>query len=174
MGKFDYSIPVAINMPKAALKTDDVRVLRKKVAHAMDTSLEKGMEAVKTNIIIALDNSMNSMWSWNRDPVWRNGVRPGNPRDIVYTGKLRESKTLSIKYAKTMATMTIAYKTPYAALMYYGGYVQPYGNKSAATVLVPGRPWVEAILNGTHGQPQFELVRIFSNAWDAEFRRSVR
>lgn len=37
---------------------------------------------------------------------------------------------------------------PYAALIHYGGYVQPYGNPNARPVYIPGRPWIEGVLKG--------------------------
>ena len=173
MGKFDYSIPVAINMPKVTFDEKDSKALRKKAGAALVAANIRGMGEVEKQLGQALDASVNSLWPWNRNVVWRDGTVPGNPRDIVYTGKLRDSRVLKTKFLKTKATLSIAYKAPYAALMYYGGAIQPYGNKNVVSVLIPGRPWIEAIFEGTYGQPKFDFATIFNNAWNDEFQKRI-
>ena len=37
------------------------------------------------------------MWEWPRETVRRNGTVVGSPRDIVDTGKLRDSYTMEIR-----------------------------------------------------------------------------
>ena len=173
MGKFDYSIPVSINLPKLTFDAKDSKALRKKANSALVASNIRGMSEVEKQLGVALDNSINSLWAWNRNVVWRDGTVPGNPRDIVYTGKLRESRKLTTKFLKTKSNLTIAYTAPYAAFMYYGGVMQPYGNKNAPSVIIPGRPWIEAIMNGTHGQPKFDFIGIFNDAWNDEFQKRI-
>ena len=65
------------------------------------------------------------------------------------------------------------YNTPYAAFVHYGGMIKPYGNKNAADVLIPARPWVQAVFEGSHGQPKFDMRTPFDKgigeAWSAQF-----
>ena len=63
---------------------------------------------------------------------------------LVDTGALRDS--LDVILEKN--GLVISYNVPYANLMHYGGYIQPYGNPNAQPVYLPGRPWVEDALNG--------------------------
>ena len=81
----------------------------------------------------------------------------GTTRTIYDTGGLYSSQKLATSHQVTQSKLTVTYSAPYASLVHYGGYIQPYGNKNANSVLVPARPWVEAVLNGTHGQEKLDL-----------------
>lgn len=56
----------------------------------------------------------------------------------VDTGELLRSKSVLV----TRDGIEVVYDAPYAALIRYGGYIQPYGNPNARPVNVPGRDWV--------------------------------
>ena len=174
MSRFDTKIKTEINFPTIKFDDTDTKAQRKKAGAAFVASNLKGMTAVEEDIGAALDLAIESpTWAWNRDPIWRDGTRPGNPRDIIYKGKLKDSRKLKTKFLQTKATLTIAYTAPYANFIYHGGAMQPYGNKNAATVLIPGRPWIEAILNGTHGMEKFDAAGIFFKAWSVEFEKRM-
>ena len=171
--KFEYKQKLAINLPKVKFDDGDSKALRKKANSAAGAAHIKAMGAVEKALKPALDAAINSMWAWNGNPIWRDGTQPGNPRDIVHTGKLRDSLSTKTRFLKTKSDIAISYKTPYAAFMYYGGAMQPYGNPNAATVLIPGRPWIEAIMNGTHGQEKFDYIKIFNDTWNDEFQKRI-
>ena len=112
-------------------------------------------------IVQALYDSLQSnAWSWPRNTNRVNGTVAGTTRDIYDTGGLYASQKLKTSHQVTQSKLTVTYLAPYASLVHYGGYVQPYGNKNANTVLIPARPWVEAVLNGTHGQKKIDLSKI--------------
>jgi hypothetical protein len=158
MAKFKFSEKINLNLPKFEV-TDEQATDKKYMANmrkAMTKGLVKAVSYVSKDLAFALDQNIGSdVWNWPRDTQRANGETVGSPRDIVDTGKLAASLELKESFLKTKGTIQIAYKAPYAALMHYGGAIQPYGNPNAATVFIPGRPWVEATINGTHGLPEF-------------------
>lgn len=92
---------------------------------------QKGIEAVQKAVEINLDRSMSKSWGWI-----------SGSRDIVDTGALKDSLVMNI----TPDSFSVSYSEPYANLVHYGGYINPYGNPNAR-VYLPGRPWVEATFN---------------------------
>lgn len=64
-------------------------------------------------------------------------------QNLVDTGNLKSSLTIDLRYN----VIDITYDAPYADLLHYGGYIRPYGNPNAKKVYIPGRPWVENVLN---------------------------
>ena len=113
---------------------------------------DKATDIIITELGAALDAAMAaSAWSW-----------PSGAGDIIDTGTLRSSRSIK----KTSNGFTIAYNQPYAAIVHYGGYIQPYGNPSAAKFYFPPRPWIDAVLNGNGPVPQFDFESAFKKAFD--------
>lgn len=83
-----------------------------------------------------LDAAMSSSWGWIE----------GN-RDIIDTGELKDSLSITIG----TSGVEIKYDSEYAALVHYGGYIQPYGNPNADSVYLPARPWIDAVLGEAPG-----------------------
>lgn len=81
-------------------------------------------------------------------------------RDIIDTGRLRDS----LRITTTPGGIAIDYNVPYAALVHYGGYITPYGNKKLEKVYIPGRPWVESVLRGGGPVPKFDFEGIYRDA----------
>ena len=161
MGKFDYKQKFSFALPKVNVDTK----ANKKERVAAKTKLVKahqaGIKAVEDKLGIALDNAVKSRtWAW----------RDGGMRDIVDTGKLLRSRNLKVQYLQTKAVIGIQYTAPYATLMHYGGAIQPYGNRNAATVLIPARPWIEAIFEGSYGMRKFDLAKPYDTAFKAAFK----
>jgi len=159
MAKFKFTEKINLNMPK--FEVSEEHVTDKKYIAKMRTTMVKGLQKatyyVSKDLALALDQNIGSdVWNWPRDTDRANGETVGSPRDIVDTGKLAASLELKESFLKTKSTIQIMYKAPYAALMHYGGAIRPYGNPNAPTVIIPGRPWVEATINGTHGLPEFD------------------
>ncbi len=112
----------------------------------------KATDKIIADISSALDAAMSaSIWNW-----------PSGARDIIDTGALRDS--LSIKKAGN--GFTITYNQPYAAIVHYGGYIQPYGNPKATKFYFPPRPWIDSVLNGSGPVPQFDFEGAFRKAFD--------
>lgn len=111
----------------------------KKVTLFAKTAEDKWAEQISLKLKPALDTAIRASWGW----------RDGS-RDIVDTGELAKSLDITRSGKK----ISISYGTEYAALVHYGGYIQPYGNPSAESVYLPGRPWVAAVLGITPGPVQ--------------------
>lgn len=112
----------------------------------------KATDMVIAELGAALDSAMAaSTWSW-----------PSGSRDIIDTGALRSSRSIK----KAGNGFTIVYNQPYAAIVHYGGYIQPYGNPKAAKFYFPPRPWVDSVLNGGGQVPQFDFESAFRKAFD--------
>lgn len=148
-------------MPKVEGKAD-TKKMQQAVNKALSKGAQKGATYVERNLKVALDNSIGSQWGWIQ-----------GTRDIVDTGRLMESLQIKAKFSQTKVGFEVIYKAPYAAFVHYGGLMKPYGNKNAADVLIPARPWVQAVFEGTHGQPKFDMEKPFnegiSEAWTAQF-----
>ena len=140
--------------------------IRSAIASAVSKGVIKGITYVEAGLRPALNNSMDSQWQW--------GVgKAGAPsRDIVDTGALKSSLQMKTIHLKTQTRLEIIYNKPYAKHVYYGACIRPYGNKNAAIVCLPGRPWIMAVLEGTHGQPKFDYAtpinQAIREAWSAE------
>lgn len=118
--------------------------------------IELGTQRAVSALRDALDAAISSnVWSW-----------PGGSRDIVETGELRDSLNVSI----SSNGLSVEYGAPYAALMHYGGYIQPYGNLKIDKVYIPGRPWADSVLLGGGPVSEFDWQTIYSDAILQEFR----
>jgi hypothetical protein len=118
-------------------------------------AIESGLQNVKLEATRLLPIAMQS-GSW--------GFSGGN-RDIVDTGELMRSMQVTI----SGTSIEITYGEPYAALMHYGGYIQPYGNKSAKPVYLPGRPWVDAVMGGGGPVEAIDYYSIYQKALNQAF-----
>ena len=170
--QFKYSSKVNLGAMKVETKSDDKKY-KQNVKRAVSKGLVKSTSYVSAQLREALNTAVESeVWAWPRDTE-RTFEVVGSPRDIIDTGKLRDSLVINEKFGQTKSTIEVKYTTPYAALMHYGGMVQPYGNPYAATVSIPGRPWITATWEGTHGltKPDFQeaYTRGFLEAWREVF-----
>lgn len=149
-------------MPKVDGKAETPK-MRQAVNKALSKGAQKGSTYVSASLKKALNTSIDSDWAWIG----------GTARDIVDTGTLKNSLEIVTKFGQTKVGFQINYKAPYASYVHYGAVIQPYGNKNAASVVLPARPWISAVLEGTHGQPKFDMLKPFdqgiSEAWSAQF-----
>ena len=145
--QFTFSAKIEIQMPKVEGKTDT-----KKMKMAVNKALSKGAQKGATYIQQSLGTKLN-------ESITSVGA--------VDTGKLKDSLEIRPKFSQTKVGFSIIYKTPYAAFVHYGGVVQPYGNPNAATVAIPGRPWIELALQGFDIRTPFD--RGIGEAWSAQF-----
>ena len=127
--QFNFNAKIEIQMPKVEGKVDT-----KKMQMAINTALSKGVQKGATYVQRSLRTALD-------ESITRVGA--------VDTGKLKSSLEIRAKFSQTKVGFSIIYKTPYAAFVHYVGMIQfPYGNKSAASVIVPGRPWIEMAIKG--------------------------
>jgi len=144
--KFDAKIEIA--MPKVEGKTDTPK-MKAAVNKALSKGAQKGGTYVSKSLKGALDASITSY-------------------DAIDTGRLRDSLEIRERFTQTKVGFSIIYKTPYAAFVHYGGVIQyPYGNRSAASVAIPGRPWVTKALETFDIRTPFDQG--ISEAWSAQF-----
>lgn len=173
MAIFKFQGSIGLPVPKIDMKgkTDKMKAATKK---ALVRGMTKGAGYVSRDLKEALNASMaSSTWAWPRITQRQNGTEAGTTRDIIDVGTLAKSLKIVEKNSQTKTDLTIQYNAPYAALVHYGGAVLPYGNKNAATVVIPARPWIEATLLGTHGMTKFDIDTRFqqgiSEAWKEQF-----
>jgi hypothetical protein len=121
----------------------------------LPTDVRKAVNKV-TDIVIdelgaVLDQAMMAaIWDWT-----------DGKRDIIDTGKLMASRSIT----KVGNGFTVKYDQPYAGIVHYGGYIQPYGNPKAEKFYYPPRPWVEEVLNGGGRVTQFDFESAFERAF---------
>jgi phage gpG-like protein len=118
-------------------------------------AIDRANTRVAVDLKKALDDAM-------RSPAW--STKDGQA-DIFETGELLQSGTVTIN----SSGVTIAYDAPYAALVHYGGYINPYGS-TTEKVYLPPRPWVESVLKGGNGIKAFDFARYYEEEILKEFR----
>ena len=119
-----------MKVPAQALK-----IIQYEIMDDLKKNLYAGFPAVEA----ALNEAMESpVWEWNGVTTKReNGDVVGTPRDIVDTGKLKES----LQIRANNLGLIVSYNTPYAAIVHYGGITWNGG-------FISDRPWAEAVLLG--------------------------
>jgi hypothetical protein len=120
-------------------------------------ALERGINRASQRIAVDLKAALDAAL---RSNVW---PTPSGPADIYETGELLASGSVTFDGTG----ITIAYDAPYAALVHYGGYINPYGNANSR-VYLPPRPWVEAVLNGSGPVPRFDFASYYLQEIAAE------
>ena len=156
-----FKTVAVVKMPKVNLDKTWSKSSAKLFQRNLTSLRQKGVDKCASALQQGLYDSLESnTWSWPRDTLRVNGSMAGTTRTIYDTGGLYSSQKLATSHQVTQSKLTVTYSAPYASLVHYGGYVQPYGNKNANTVLIPARPWVDAVLNGTHGQDKIDLGKI--------------
>lgn len=131
---------------------------------AISSATSSTASKIKTGFSKALDQAMaSSTWAWPRNTLRQNGLLAGYTRDIIDTGALQRSLSSSTSsgLGGSETTISFAYSAPYAKMVHYGGAMQPYGNKNAATVILPGRPWMQSAIDGSNGIPKFDFKSIY-------------
>ena len=92
----------------------------------------------------------------------KNGESAGaGSRDLIDTGALHDSLHIKTNFLATRTQTLIEYRSPYAAITHYGGVIQPYGNKNAASVILPARPWVTSLLTGEGPVKRYDINKIY-------------
>lgn len=169
-----FEAKFTLKPPKPKLEHNGI-LARGKADIAIVNGMREGGRDVINQLNPALDAAMDaSIWDWSGTTMRKNGTTVGSPRNIVDTGELKRSKAVKVAHFPNSSAFSIRYSAPHANIVYHGGAIQPYGNKNAPTVFLPGRPWVGALLQGTHGLDKFDLKAPYAAAikknWPFGFR----
>lgn len=146
--RFTFDATIEIQMPKVEGKAD-TKKMQLAINKALSKGAQKGATYIQQSLGTALDASITKFGA-------------------IDTGKLKNSLEIRAKFSQTKVGFSIIYKTPYAAFVHYGGVIRyPYGNRSAASVTMPGRPWISAALKDFDLRTPFD--KGIGEAWKAQF-----
>lgn len=146
-------------------------------------------EAVMRELFAAFQKSFTAKaWDWPQDLPTRKlkgdtlakkirsyekgeGVRAGNPRNLIDFGNLRQTGyyELTGPYSARFTWSAL-----YATAVHEGARIRPWGNKRAALVTLPARPWTSAVLGKVQvpGINPFPLEKRLKDKWLARFKAS--
>lgn len=156
--------------PKVKVETNSKKERQEALA-ALVRGVQGGARRIESYLPALLDKAMDSSaWSWPRPTARKNGSFAGTSRNIVDTGELKGSLSVSVKFMKTKTNFMIKYSAPYAALIHEGGYIAPYGRTDLSPSFIPGRPWIKAVMEGGYGgiesiDIQSEMLAGIEGAW---------
>ena len=136
---------------KSAADFTALKTVASKFAAEANNAHTQTLAALAPEIKQALTNAMNTKaYQWD----YGDG-------DIVQTGELRDSVQVTADSESIVVTYSASSSgdgTDYAAIVYYGGYIHPYGNPNVQ-IYMPARPWIKHVLVGGHpGVEKFPLT----------------
>jgi phage gpG-like protein len=115
------------------------------------SGISRKLRNVDAEFTVILDQILREAIS---SSTWQ--LRNGGSGDIIDSGALLASQSVT----NTGSGLNINYDVPYAALIHYGGYIVPYGNKNAQRVYIPARPWVSTVLGSQfNGYDMYQIYR---------------
>lgn len=153
--KFKSSVTLRIDLEN----TKDLDTLRRMFPNALEKAHIKTLAMIRDDLEIALGIAMESKsWQWD----YGDG-------DIIDTGALRDSAEIKV----TDKGFTIAYGEQYAGIVYYGGYIHPYGNLNVQ-IYMPARPWVNAVLNGGSGIEKFDFEGLYRRNFESFLTQELK
>lgn len=152
-------VNTSIKITADLLNTKDLQKLTRQFPDAIENAHLKTLRFVADELEIALGVAMETnAWSWD----YGDG-------DIVDTGALRDSVNVEI----VGSSIKVTYAEEYAAIVYYGGYIHPYGNPRVQ-IYMPGRPWINAVLNGGGPVPQFNVADVYGRHFFDILRQELK
>ena len=136
---------------KSAADFTALKTVASKFREESNNAHTKTLAALAPEIKQALTNAMNTKaYDWD----YGDG-------DIVQTGTLRDSVQVNADAESIVVTYSASSSgdgTDYAAIVYFGGYIHPYGNPNVQ-IYMPARPWVKHVLVGGYsGVEKFPLT----------------
>ena len=149
--------------PRVTLTAKPTKNISALAAKACQKTRSRAFVYIQASLKTSLDKSIESLWSW-----------PSGARDIVDTGVLKNSLVMTIKNQSKTSVLRGVYTAPYASSLHYGWVGHPYGNKSIPPRSYPGRPWVQAVLDGTNGQQKPDFEKIISDAFLAAWNEQLK
>lgn len=167
------TVSFAMNLIPPKVKLEDKnKKIRAAQRLAANKALLTATEAAANKIPFALNKALDSyQWPWG--PGGPGNAGKGSPRVIRDTGALGLTSSVKTSYLKTKAKISINYSSPYAAIVFYGGAIQPYGNRNAATVILPARPWIIKAVDGSLGDV-YDFQQEFYDRYEIELNKNLR
>lgn len=167
-----------------------VRIDGSGLADRAEASAQKATEAVMREVFAAFQQSFTAKaWDWPDDLPTRKlkgatlaekirsyrkgeGIRAGNPRNLIDVGSLRQSGAWEL----SGYTATFRWSANYATAVHEGATIRPWGNKRAMPVRLPARPWTAAVLGRVTvpGIRPFPIEQRLKDVWLAYFRSGRR
>jgi hypothetical protein len=153
-----------------------------------EQAARRASQIVMGELFAAMQQSFTKKaWPWPRDLATRSvpgatlaekirsyddgkGLAVGSPRNLIDTGNLRQSGSFRM-VGNTRAVF--AWSAIYATAVHEGAYIHPWGNKQAARVYLPPRPWTRAVLGleDTPGIEPFPLAERLRDVWLQSLRK---
>lgn len=153
------NVKTSIKITTDLVNSKDLTTLTKQFPDAIDNAHLKTLRFVAEELEIALGVAMETnAWNWD----YGDG-------DIVDTGALRDSVSVEV----IADSIRVSYGEEYAAIVYYGGYIHPYGNPRVQ-IYMPPRPWVNAVLNGGGPVPQFNVADVYGKYFFDFLRKELK
>jgi hypothetical protein len=153
-----------------------------------EAAARRATEIVLGELEAAFQQSFTAKaWQWPRDLPTRKlngatlreklasyrrgeGVRAGNPRNLIDFGNLRQSGSfrMSGPYEGTYR-----WSANYASFVHEGGWIYAWGNKRRR-VYIPPRPWTRAVLGQeiVNGIRPFPLGKRLKDVWLVHLKAS--
>lgn len=165
-----------------------VRVDSGGLARRAEQAAERAVAIVMGELFAAFQQSFTAKaWDWPRDLPTRKlsgatlaekirsyrageGVSGGSPRNLIDFGNLRQTGSFQMR-GKYQARFT--WSADYATAVHEGASIYPWGNRNAARVQLPARPWTRAVL----GQENVSGIRVYNvgdrlrSVWLGKLRR---
>lgn len=152
-----------------------------------EAAAQRATQAVMRELFAAFQQSFTAKaWDWPSDLPTRKlkgatlaekirsyekgeGSRAGNPRNLIDVGNLRQTGSYEMTgpYAAKFT-----WSANYATAVHEGARIRPWGNKRAALVTLPARPWTHAVLGRVTvpGITPFPLQQRLKDVWLAKFK----
>lgn len=145
------TIKGSIRVKSSADFTDLKNITRKFPEAAKSCHLET-LKFVAEELKLALNAAMASkVWQWD----YGDG-------DIIDTGALIASLQVTIDETG----INIVYGEEYAAYVYYGAYINPYGNPFVK-IYMPPRPWIKSVLLGGGPVEKFNFTGAYRKFFES-------
>jgi len=135
-----------------------------------DEAARRASQIVMGELFAAFQQSFTAKaWAWPRQSERSNGSMVGSPRNLIDTANLRQSGSWQMIGPYTAR---FTWSANYATAVHEGAMIFPWGNRDAARVQLPPRPWTRAVL----GQENVGGIRVYpfgdrlQNVWLAKFK----
>jgi hypothetical protein len=110
-----------------------------------------------------------AVWDWPRETQRTVGT-VGSPRNIIDTDNLRQTDSWQMTGPYQA---TFKWSANYATAVHEGARIYPGGNRDAARVQLPARPWTRAVLGqeNVSGIRTYNIGQRLRDIWLAKLRR---
>jgi len=150
---------------KSSAQFTDLKTITKKFPKEAEAAHYETLQIVAEELELALGIAMESkVWGW----TYGDG-------DIIQSGRLRDSVRVEVEVGQ----INIMYSAEnpedgydYAGIVYYGGYIHPYGNPYVS-VYMPGRPWIKGVLLGGGPVEKFDFTGTYKKYFETFLKKKL-